>query len=260
VPREDTAASPLRESALAGGPVPRLEVTGWRERFGVVAGITARGEGRPGWDLGLWSREPVAEVMRRWAGFRAAEPGFTAVALGHQVHRTEVAWHEQGHGWIVLDGVDGHGTDAAGILLTVTVADCTPVYLIDPTHQAVALLHAGWRGASGRILERGLRLLVGHAGSSVDDIIMHCGISICGSCYEVGSEVFDAFGLPIPTGGRGPLDLRAQLARQATELGIGEITVSPWCTAHDRSQFFSHRASGGADGRMVAYLGVPLPA
>jgi len=54
-----------------------------------------------------------------------------------------------------------------------------------------------------------------------------------------------------------PLDLRAVLARQARELGIEDVSVSPWCSAHDRDRFFSHRASGGGDGRMVAYLGRP---
>jgi copper oxidase (laccase) domain-containing protein len=54
-----------------------------------------------------------------------------------------------------------------------------------------------------------------------------------------------------------PLDLRAVLARQGRELGIAEITVSPWCSAHHRDRFFSHRASGGRDGRMVAYVGRP---
>jgi purine-nucleoside/S-methyl-5'-thioadenosine phosphorylase / adenosine deaminase len=250
----------LREALVVGGEVPRLEVPGWRERYGVVAGITARGDGSPGFDLGLWSAQPVAEVMRRWAAFRAAEPRFSAVCLGNQVHRTEVAWHERGLGWTILDGIDGHGTDARGILLTVTVADCVPVYLVDPARQAVALLHAGWRGASGRILERGIRLLAGHAGSAASDIIMHCGVSICGKCYEVDSQVFEAFGLQVPDGGKGILDLRAQLARQAATLGIGEVTSSPWCTAHDHDRFFSHRASAGADGRLVAYLGMPMPA
>ena len=87
---------------------------------------------------------------------------------------------------------------------------------------------------------------------------MHCGVGICGSCYEVGSEVSDRFGLaPQTTPVR--LDLRGVLARQAQELGVQQVTVSPWCSAHDRGRFFSHRASGGRDGRMVAYLGGPKP-
>jgi copper oxidase (laccase) domain-containing protein len=53
------------------------------------------------------------------------------------------------------------------------------------------------------------------------------------------------------------LDLRAVLAQQARDLGIEEVSISPWCSAEGRDRFFSHRASGGRDGRMVAYLGRP---
>lgn len=58
--------------------------------------------------------------------------------------------------------------------------------------------------------------------------------------------------------GPGPwhIDLRARLADQAAEVGVGQITSSTWCSAHNRSRFFSHRASRGSDGRMVAYLGI----
>jgi copper oxidase (laccase) domain-containing protein len=132
----------------------------WRERFGVVAGITARGseEGR-GFDLGLWTDAPVHDVMTRWRAFRRAEPGFDATVLGNQVHQTAVQFHASGKGWIQLEGLDGHATSTKGILLTVTVADCIPVYLLDPVKKAVALLHAGWRGIAGRILAEGVETL-----------------------------------------------------------------------------------------------------
>ncbi len=248
----------VREEVYRGAPVPRMEIPGWRDRFGVVAGVTTRGTSAEPLDLGLASNVPVGRVLGQWALFRSAEPGFPLVTLGRQVHGTEVAWHEGGRGWLLLDGVDGHATDASGILLTVTVADCTPVYLLDPVNGAMALLHAGWRGASGRILERGVRLLQGRDGTLVENMVMHCGVGICGPCYEVGSEVFEAFGLPIPSGGKGPLDVREQLVRQAMELGVGHISVSPHCSGHDAGLFHSHRRSLGADGRMIAYLGRPL--
>jgi YfiH family protein len=253
-----THVASVTEVILTGTPVPRMELPGWRDRFGVVAGITTRGTEAEPFDLGLASHQPIGTVLGQWAAFRTAEPGFPMVTLGRQVHGTEVVWHEGGRGWLLLDGVDGHATDAGGILLTVTVADCTPVYLFDPATGAIALLHAGWRGASGRILERGIRLLQGRVGTLPKDIVMHCGVAICGPCYEVGSEVFDAFGLPIPAGRKGPLDVRAQLVRQGEELGLGEISVSTHCSGHDQGLFHSHRRSLGADGRMIAYIGRPL--
>ena len=44
----------------------------------------------------------------------------------------------------------------------------------------------------------------------------------------------------------------------ASDLGLRRISTSQWCSAHDRPAFYSHRASRGADGRMVAYLGRPV--
>ena len=247
----------LREVACSGA-VPRFEIPGWRERFGVVAGITGRGEGGSrGFDLGLWTDAPVGETMNRWRAFRSAEPKFDGLILGHQVHGTVVQWHEApSSGWLQLEGVDGHATQRPGLLLTVTVADCIPVFLIDPRHKAIALLHAGWRGTAGRILARGVETLVKGAGSSVSEIVMHCGIGICGDCYEVGSEVVQECGEEAEGAGPWHLDLRRTLKRQGEGLGLAQISTSQWCSAHDGRQFYSHRASRGRDGRMVAYLGI----
>jgi YfiH family protein len=196
--------------------------------------------------------------MARWRQLRSSEPGFPAHVLGHQVHQTVVAWQKHGHpGWTLLDGVDGHATASRGLMLYVTVADCVPVYLLDPKSGALALLHAGWRGTAAGILARGVEELSHRAGTAPADLVMHCGVCICVSCYEVGSEVIEALGLADNGQGKARADLPLILAEQAGRLGIGEVTRSAWCSAHDHSRFFSHRASGGADGRMVAYLGRP---
>lgn len=238
------------------GTVPRFELEGWRRDFGIVAGITGRGGTAEPFDLGLWSQTPVTTAMSRWRRLRASIPGFDACILGMQVHGTQVAWHANPAGWLILEGIDGHATGAAGVLLTITVADCVPVYLIDPAARRIALLHAGWRGTASGMLRAGVELLQAH-GSSPSELLIHCGVAICGRCYEVGSEVFQALDLPLPeTDGRGLLDLRAVLERQARAYGISRISTSNLCSAHDAADFFSHRASGGADARMVAYLGV----
>ncbi len=235
----------------AGDPaVPRLELTEWAERYGLVAGITTRPL-----NLGLWSDEPVGQVIGRWRAFRAAFGSrFPAIVLSHQVHGSEVQWHESlPEGWLILDGIDGHATGDRGVLLAITAADCIPVYLTVPHQGAMALVHAGWRGTAGGVLGRCVELLKGRGVATTSDIVMHCGVGICGDCYEVGSEVADRFGVA----GSTHLDLRDILARQARGLGIREVSISPWCSAEARDRFFSHRASGGRDGRMVAYLGRP---
>ena len=252
-----------------------MELTEWADRYGVVAGVTTRGHG---FSLGLWSEENVGQVMSRWRAVGAAfRPRFPGLVLAHQVHGTALAWHRAipdggsgsggegaGGGWMILDGLDGHATGVRGLLLTVTVADCIPVYLTVPQTHVVALLHAGWRGVAGRVLERAVELLKREGFARASDIVMHCGVGICGACYEVGSEVIEQLtpgrrpGVSRADGASGHVDLRDLLVRQAGDLGITEVSVSSWCTAHDRDRFFSHRASGGRDGRMIAYAGMPL--
>lgn len=248
-------ASEICEAPVPG-KVPRFEIPDWRERYGVVAGITGRGsEPGRGFDLGLWSDAPVGEVMTHWRAFRRELPEFTAAALGNQVHGVEVMSLEAGRGWIQVEGVDGWITTAPRILLTVTIADCVPVYLLVPG-RGVALLHAGWRGTAGGILGRGVDRFLGGTGCSAADIVMHTGVGICGPCYEVGSEVMEGCGMAAEGQGPWHLDLRVRLTDQARQLGLQQITTSGWCSAHDRASFYSHRASGGADGRMVAYIGM----
>ncbi|MGI9039828.1 MAG: polyphenol oxidase family protein [Gemmatimonadales bacterium] len=237
-------------------PVPLYGLPAWQADHGVLAGITARGAGSGrGFDLGLWSDAPVGEVMSRWRAFRQALPGFAAVVLGNQVHGADVETVDAGRGWIQIEGVDGWVTTTPGILLTVTVADCIPVYL-DVPGRGVALLHAGWRGTAAGILGAGLERLLRASGAQPADVVMHCGVGICGGCYEVGSEVVTGCGAPAEGSGPWHLDLRSRLAAQAADLGIERISASSWCSAHDRPRFYSHRASGGSDGRMVAFIGM----
>ena len=266
--------------AILDGPIPRAEVPGWREKYGVVAGIT-----RKPYDLGLWTRDPVEDVMKRWREFRHAEPGFSLYVLGNQVHGTRVEVHggqavykrrprksqvkrasqltvrTPTPEWRILEGTDGHVAEGVATMLCVTVADCTPIYLLHPSTKTVALLHAGWRGTAAGILERGLQsLLVAATGIPGDPaeagVVCHLGVSICRECYEVGPEVFEAVGYPRPDTpeGKGCLDVRGVLADQAEALGIQDLTLSGHCSRHGE-KWYSHR--GGDQGRMVAYVGVP---
>ena len=130
-----------------------------------------------------------------------------------------------------------------------------PVFVVEPRRRAVALLHAGWRGAAAGILELGLEVLGERLGSRAEDLLVHLGPAICGSCYEVGPEVFRGLGLPEP-GAPAPVDLRAALAHRAVAAGVaaGSISVSAHCTLCGDAGLFSHRRGDRA--RQVGYLGV----
>ncbi len=246
--------SDLRETAARRGDLPCYELDAWREAYGLVAGITLREA-----DFGLASRAPANETVDRWLTLqRHLAPQFGSVVVARQCHGTAISLHEApAPGWHVLDAVDGHLTPQAGLLLAVTVADCVPIYLAQPEGRWLGLLHAGWRGVAQGMVEAGIARFTRQASCTPADIVIHCGVSICGACYEVGPEVVTA------VSGRsvdGPslLDLRAEVAHRAADAGVAQVTRSPWCTAHDAATFYSHRRSRGSDGRMVAYLGRPL--
>jgi YfiH family protein len=174
-----------------------------------------------------------------------------------QVHGTRVLRHPGGGpaGFLIADTADGHATRAAGVLVTVTVADCIPISIVDPERRALALLHGGWRGVAGGIVEAGVAALRELAGSHPEELFLHLGPAICGACYEVGPEVHAALGCEVPPENR-PVDLRAIAARNARRLGMAteRITTSAHCTRCGDSPFFSHRA--GHPGRQVGVLGI----
>ncbi len=246
----------LAERSNGTAAAPRYELDEWKSRYGFVAGITG---GAGGFDLGLASADSMRVVMTRWRAFEQSMSGaFEGVVVSVQRHGTEIGRHEVPfNGLLIREGLDGHVTQVPGVLLAVTVADCIPVYLLHPGSGAMALLHAGWRGVAGGILERGLELLAELGAVNIREVVMHCGIGICGSCYEVGSEVLEAV-TGRHNGASEKLDLRLALAERARRQGLVEVSASSWCSAHDRRRFFSHRASGGDTGRMLAYLGRPL--
>lgn len=243
------------ETPVDVGGLPWFEIPGWRSEFGVVAGVTGRGDpGRP-FDLGLAGGGAIGEVLERWRTVARTFAGIRGVVVARQVHGTRVLWHDDATDLTIREGADGHATRAPGILLAVSLADCIPVYLLDPVERAVAVLHSGWRGTAAGMLAAGVAALRNGAGSRPENLVAHVGVGICGGCYEVGPDVASACGRP--SDGPTRLDLRSVIAEQAEAEGIGRISVSSGCSAHHRDRFMSHRASGGKDGRMVALLGIP---
>jgi len=247
----------LRERPAARPP--SLSLVEWGERFPwLVAGTTTRGVEPEPFDLGLFSGGSPGEGVRsRWEELRAAT-GMTRIVHAPQVHGAEVRAHGEAETRsvpLLVSPCDGHATDRPGLLLAVTTADCVPVFLVDARRRAVSVVHAGWRGAAAGIVERALDLLSERWASEPADVHVHFGPAICGSCYEVGPEVFAALGRGEPERPT-PIDLRAILAERVVERGVpgGQVSISAHCTRCTESALFSHR--GGDRARQVGFLGI----
>jgi polyphenol oxidase len=169
------------------------------------------------------------------------------IAMGWQVHGTDLReWDAPPSGGAYaqpgaeLDRVDGHLTRQREVGLLVLVADCLPVALA--TRDQAAMLHCGWRGLAGGIVERAVERFDDRPAAVVGPGIGRC-------CYEVGPEVLEAFqDLDGVADGR-MLDLRAVARRKLEAAGVQEIEDVDLCTSCRPDLFFSHRRDDGLTGR-----------
>ncbi len=131
-----------------------------------------------------------------------------------------------------IDGVDALITDKPGIALFATYADCYPIVLWDPTHQAVGLVHAGWRGTEAGVAREAINAMHKEFGTAPADIKAGIGPGICGLCYEVGADVAEKFDkrFVAPAGDRFLLDLAAANRAQLEDAGVREIYNTDLCT------------------------------
>jgi len=186
-------------------------------------------------NLGLWTDDDPARVAENRERVRT-RIGAERLQQGRQVHGTRVAVDAED-----VTDADGQVTTRAGVAPIVLVADCLPVALVAP--EAVGVVHAGWRGLAGGVLEEGVAALRA-AGASTVVAAIGPGIGPC--CYEVGDDVRAVFGTAGPT-----LDLKAIAARRLAAAGVQDVRDVGLCTACDPERFFSHRRDRGVTGRQA---------
>lgn len=211
----------------------------------------------------------VGENRRRLAAALDRDPD--GIVFARQVHGAELVTHREPQrcefvpdsGNKSQRGVDppeadGHLVDAPDLTPLVFVADCLPVALSGPG--GVAMLHCGWRGLAAGIVAKGA------AAVGATDAAIGPGIGPC--CYEVGSEVLDAFGhlgdAPAADGtkrgirrdisSRRRLDLPEVARRLLREAGVARVESAGLCTSCHPELFFSHRRDAGRTGRQAGLV------
>ena len=88
---------------------------------------------------------------------------------------------------------DGLVSDAPDVALVVRAADCVPLLMADTRTGAVAAVHAGWRGTAARTAVAAIEAMAEAFGTRPGDLVVAIGPAIGPCCYEVGTDVVDAF-------------------------------------------------------------------
>jgi polyphenol oxidase len=198
-------------------------------------------------NLGPWTDDDPEAVSANHE-LLAVSTGVTrsGFAWGRQVHGIDVrALREPPHEAEREAPADGQATRLPGVAATVFVADCLPVAL--STGDGVAMLHAGWRGLAGGVVERGVATLRGLGARGELHAAIGPGAGPC--CYEAGPEVHEAVGHSV---GRN-VDLKAAAAERLRAAGAAAVEDVGICTICDEC-FFSHRRSGGVTGRQAGVV------
>jgi YfiH family protein len=187
--------------------------------------------------------------------FRSLGLEHHGIALPHQSHSDNIQVVTQAG---EFESCDGTITGSTNLPLVVTIADCVPIALFEPTKQIIGLVHAGWRGTARTIVSKAIEIMKESFGASPAEIVAFLGPSAGGCCYEVGPEVAEAFS-EIHLEHRGKamfLDLKRANVDQLLGSGLNpqNIEASEFCTICNPSLFHSHRRDKDRSGRMMAVI------
>jgi len=199
----------------------------------------------------------IAENRQRFC----AELGFqpAQMAWARQVHGDQIRQATASGG---SEGFDALVTNVPGILLAVSIADCTPILVYDARQQAVAAIHAGWRGTVAEIVTKTMNYMEQSFGTQGIDCFAYIGACIDECSFEVGNEVAEEFTESFKRfdveRGKFFVDLKKANAAQLHGFGIpqNQVEISPYCTVVHHTDFFSHRKDAGVTGRGMGVIGL----
>jgi YfiH family protein len=152
-------------------------------------------------------------------------------------------------------------TNRNDVFISVQVADCLPIFLLDERKGVIGLVHAGWKGTllgiSRRIVEEARHSF----GCRPGDLIILFGPCIQSCCYEVSENLavlFDPECVNHSKDGRFALDLSCANRQQFLSCGVKahRIFAVERCTFCESEMLYSYRREGENSGRMIGFLGI----
>ncbi|WP_064093784.1 peptidoglycan editing factor PgeF [Rossellomorea aquimaris] len=255
----------------------------WTGNFpGLVAGITTRLEGVSkapfqSLNMGLHVGDSALSVIRNREKVASSLNFPLSSWVGcEQTHGNQIRVVNIDHKGLGATSYDSSMNDTDGLitieknlLLTMCYADCVPLYFIDKVTGLIAVAHAGWKGT---VLEIGPKMLKKFLdyGSSISNLEVVIGPSICKKCYIVDNRVIDKvkkiledeINLPynLVEEGQYNLDLKKVNELLLLKSGLNSIQIhtSNYCSLCSE-EFFSFRGDGGTTGRMMSFIGWKEP-
>jgi YfiH family protein len=177
-----------------------------------------------------------------------------------QVHSCEIRYVEKPGNSGECDSVF---TNKKNVFLTVSVADCIPVFLYSPVRKVVAAIHAGWRGTADKITLKTVNMIKDKLKIVPDELVAFIGPGISIDSFEVSEAVAENFNDLVKI--KSPkdsdkyfIDLKKDNYLQLKSAGLNQsnIEISDLCTYSEKDLLHSYRRDNGKTGRMYGVIGM----
>ncbi|PJE75973.1 hypothetical protein COV04_01860 [Candidatus Uhrbacteria bacterium CG10_big_fil_rev_8_21_14_0_10_48_11] len=163
-----------------------------------------------------------------------------------QVHGDTIREVSKKEGGTVLSNTDGFMTNEPGLFLTLTGADCLPLFFAAPDVAAVGILHAGWRGLAKGIIGKMVDGLAATYHAYPAEILVAVGPHICAMHYrfpDAATKFADAASAVSVYSDGAHLGLGAIAQQQLMNAGVlpSHLYLSQECTFELADTYFSYR-------------------
>ena len=251
------------------------------EKDGFTNGFSTRGGGispmpRDALNLAGFNEDTAENILENRSRFLKLFSGEWSLAGCWQVHGADIRVVKdesdaQPRPYVIGDNdrCDALVSNRTQTLLAVKTADCVPLLMGDSRTGAFAAVHAGWRGTLASVTIHAIEHLIREYNTRPANLRVAIGPAAGACCYEVGSDVIDAFKAKLgndnelftPTrAGHALIDLYKANRDQLMSMGVApqRIHTSPLCTMCRTDIFFSYRREKnlqGKVGRLMAVIG-----
>lgn len=146
-----------------------------------------------------------------------------------------------------IPGIDGLITSERNLYLSITIADCLPIFIYNTEKKVIALVHTGWEGLAKGIISNVINVFVEQYKSNPKKILVGIGPGIGVCHFEVKTDVLNKFKSNHEAikkrDNKTFIDLKKIAESQLLVLGITKkhIEISPVCTYCEEEKYFSYR-------------------
>ncbi len=163
----------------------------------------------------------------------------------------------------IVAKADGLVTDAKGLFLTATAADCFLLYFYDPLKNVIGIAHVGWRGLLAGIVDNTIDALVQNYNVNSHDLLVSVSPGIRECHFEISPTDKEKFRrhskFILKRKGKVFVDLPGIIKVKLLDKGISpnNIEDSGICTHSNENEYFSYRRDKPRDVQVqIGYIGL----